>query len=93
VTPLFAQRQAPPQQSPGASQSQWPPLVTQVVTVVTRFVVTMVLTGAGVGATIVTVVVDFGLMLKHLHADEISPAAYWASAAGATRASRAWTGA
>jgi hypothetical protein len=48
----------------------------------------MVSTGAGVGATIVTVVVDFGLKLKHLHAEEISAAAYWVSAAGAARASR-----
>jgi hypothetical protein len=39
----------------------------------------MVSTGAGVGATIVTVVVDFGLKLKHLHAEEISAAAYWVS--------------
>jgi hypothetical protein len=68
--------------------SQGPPLWIQVVAVVTKFVVTMVSTGAGVGATIVTVVVDFGLKLKHLHAEEISAAAYWVSAAGAARASR-----
>jgi hypothetical protein len=70
------QIQTAPQQFPGAKQSQWPPSVTHVVTVVTKSVVTIVLTGAGVGATIVTVVVDFGLKLKHLHADEISVAAY-----------------
>ena len=45
----------------------------------------------GVGAMLVMVTVDFGLILKQLHAEEISAAANFIRAAGTARASMSWT--
>jgi hypothetical protein len=47
----------------------------------------------GVGAVLVILTVERGVIVRQRHAEEISAAANFARAAGTARASRSWTGA